>query len=95
MLAGQEVPEEERYDGYLQLENGVGMLRLLFEEFTEGYKSLTGDERQEELSIATGKLAYPYISAMAEKIEEKFPNLEIHVFSIRNDFSENALLCPD
>ena len=50
MLAGQEVPEEERYDGYLQLENGVGMLRLLFEEFTEGYKSLTGDERQEELS---------------------------------------------
>ncbi len=83
---GQEVPEEERYDGYLQLENGVGMLRLLFEEFTEGYKSLTGDERQEELSIATGKLAYPYISAMAEKIEEKFPNLEIHVFSIRNDF---------
>ena len=53
----------------------------LFEEFTEGYKSLTGDERQEELSIATGKLAYPYISAMAEKIEEKFPNLEIHVFS--------------
>ena len=86
LLAGQEVPEEERYDGYLQLENGVGMLRLLFEEFTEGYKSLTGDERQEELSIATGKLAYPYISAMAEKIEEKFPNLEIHVFSIRNDF---------
>ena len=73
LLAGQEVPEEERYDGYLQLENGVGMLRLLFEEFTEGYKSLTGDERQEELSIATGKLAYPYISAMAEKIEEKFP----------------------
>lgn len=52
----------------------------------KGIKALTGDERQEELSIATGKLAYPYISAMAEKIEEKFPNLEIHVFSIRNDF---------
>ena len=86
ITAGRDFPEEERYDGYLQLENGVGMLRLLFEEFTEGYKSLTGDERQEELSIATGKLAYPYISAMAEKIEEKFPNLEIHVFSIRNDF---------
>ena len=86
ITAGRDFPEEERYDGYLQLENGVGMLRLLFEEFTEGYKSLTGDERQEELSIATGKLAYPYISARAEKIEEKFPNLEIHVFSIRNDF---------
>ena len=27
------LPEEERYDGYIQLENGVGMLRLLITEF--------------------------------------------------------------
>lgn len=86
LLAGQEVPEEERYDGYLQLENGVGMLRLLFEEFTEGYKSLTGDERQEELSIATGKLAYPYIRRYADKVNEKFPHIEIQGYEIRNDF---------
>ena len=39
ITAGRDFPEEERYDGYLQLENGVGMLRLLFEEFTEGYKN--------------------------------------------------------
>ncbi len=32
LLAGRNLPEEERYDGYLQLENGVGMLRLLQEE---------------------------------------------------------------
>ncbi len=48
MLAGEEVPEEERYDGYLQLENGVGNAAA-FEEFEEGHKKLTGDdERQEE-----------------------------------------------
>ena len=35
ILAEQELPEEERYDGYLQLENGVGMLRLLINEFEE------------------------------------------------------------
>ncbi len=35
ILAEQELPEEERYDGYLQLENGVGMLRLLLNEFEE------------------------------------------------------------
>ena len=29
ILAGREFPEEERYDGYIQLENGVGMMRLL------------------------------------------------------------------
>ncbi len=86
LLAGEEVPEEERYDGYLQLENGVGMLRLLFNEFAEGFEALTGDERQEELSIATGKLAYPYLCKMAEEITEKFPGKCIHVYCIRNDF---------
>ena len=35
ILAGLPLPEEERYDGYLQLENGVGMLRLLEEEVQE------------------------------------------------------------
>lgn len=33
ITAGREMPEEERYDGYQQIENGVGMTRLLYEEF--------------------------------------------------------------
>lgn len=36
LLAGRELPKEDSYDGYLQLENGVGMLRLLKTEFAEG-----------------------------------------------------------
>lgn len=86
LLAEKDVPEEERYDGYLQLENGVGMLRLLLNEFEEGYEALTGDGRREELSLATGKLAYPYLCRMGQKMEEKFPNLKMHVYCIRNDF---------
>ncbi len=86
LLAEEDVPEEERYDGYLQLENGVGMLRLLLNEFEEGYEALTGDGRREELSLATGKLAYPYLCRMGRKMEEKFPNLKMHVYCIRNDF---------
>ena len=35
ILAGRELPEEESYDGYPQLENGVGMIRLLVDEFTQ------------------------------------------------------------
>ena len=35
LLAGEPLPEAETYDGYLQLENGVGMLRLLMDEFDE------------------------------------------------------------
>ena len=86
ILAGEEMPEEERYDGYLQLENGVGMLRLLENEFEEAYEKVDGDDRDRELSIATGFLAYPYIQKMASRIEEKYFNTQIHVYPIRNDF---------
>ena len=86
LLAEEEVPEEERYDGYLQLENGVGMLRLLFNEFDERLAEMKGDDRIRELSAATGELAFPYIKRMAERIEEKYPGVKIHVYCIRNDF---------
>ena len=86
LLAEEEVPGEEQYDGYLQLENGVGMLRLLLNEFEEGYAKLETAAVQGEISIATGKLAYPYIRRMAERMEEKYPGLCIHVYQIRNDF---------
>ncbi len=86
ILAEEELPEEERYDGYLQLENGVGMLRLLMNEFEEGYERLNGDEKDREVSIATGFLAYPYIQRMADRIVEKYPKSKLHVYGIRNDF---------
>ena len=61
LLAERELPEEERYDGYLQLENGVGMLRLLETEVEEALEQREGDERKLELSFATGRLAYGFI----------------------------------
>lgn len=86
LLAEMEVPEEERYDGYLQLENGVGMMRLLLNEFEEGFQKLAGDDKERHTSLATGKLAYPFIKRMAERLTEKYPNLDMHVYCIRNDF---------
>lgn len=89
ILAERELPEEETYDGYLQLENGVGMLRLMLDEFEEGLDRVKEDIKEtgiEELSIATGHLAYPYIKRMAEAVMEVFPQKIIHVYDIRNDF---------
>ena len=86
ILAEREMPEEERYDGYLQLENGVGMLRLLINEFKDAYVEMEGDDRQMELSMATGLLAYPYLKQMIEKLQEKYPNVKVHLYPIRNDF---------
>ena len=86
ILAEREMPEEERYDGYMQLENGVGMLRLLMNEFDEALADLEGDDCKVEVSIATGKLAYPYLQRMIEKLQMKFPNVKVHLYWIRNDF---------
>ena len=86
ILAEEEVPEEERYDGYLQLENGVGMLRLLQNEFEEEFDTLVGDDRRREISLATGVLAYPYLKRMVERLQTKYPNITVHLYKIINNF---------
>lgn len=86
MLAEEELPGEERYDGYLQLENGVGMLRLLSDEFEEEYEKLSGDDKVRKVSVATGKLAYPFICRFAERLMEKYPGTKIRVHGIENKY---------
>lgn len=94
IMAGRDFPEENRYDGYLQIENGVGMMRSFINEF---YKALHNIKRRKDynslsnniknkLTIATGKLAYAAINDFAKKITEAFPHIEINVVCIRNDF---------
>ena len=73
-------------EDYLQLENGVGMVRLLQEEVEEYLDGLKGDDGERRLSIATGQLAYPYIKQLIGKVQEKYPNLMAYVYEIRNDF---------
>ena len=87
LLAERELPQEDNYDGYIQLENGVGMLRLLHEEFTEALADVPGDSGLEkEVSIATGRLAAPFLEELVGKLEEKYPHVRVHVYPIRNDF---------
>lgn len=90
ILAQEELPAEENYDGYLQLENGVGMLRLLINEFKaaleEAVKLKEQFHKRKTVSLATGRLAYPYLKEMAAQMMKEFPGLIIQVFAIRNDF---------
>ena len=86
ILAGEELPEAERYDGYPQLENGVGMLRLMTEEVEAALADLPGDGRKEEISMATGLLAQDYMKKFAGRIREKYPNITVHIYPIVNDF---------
>lgn len=86
ILAGRSLPEEGRYDGYIQLENGIGMLRLLTTEVEEALKEVEDDGIIDEASIATGLLAYPYIRGYAGWVRDRFPGRTIHVYPITNEF---------
>lgn len=86
ILAEKELPMEESYDGYLQLENGVGMLRLLGIEVEKALDERAGDDRTVRGTIATGKLAAPFMERFVKMIQEKYPNVEICVQTIKNRF---------
>ncbi len=95
LLAEEELPDGAQYDGYIQLENGVGMIRLLLDEFREALDKETAVCLQAEniirpqvqkLSVATGKLAAPFITMLAQEFMQLHPEKQIEVFPIRNDF---------
>ncbi len=86
LLAEEELPKEDSYDGYLQLENGVGMLRLLETEFHDALEGKAGDEVPRKVSIATGKLAAPTLCKLMEEVTLKYTNTEILVYDITNEF---------
>ena len=64
------------------------MRRLLLEEFAESLEEAKQKEHNlaRNISLATGKLAYPYICQMANQLMEAFEGLKIQVYSIRNEF---------
>ena len=90
LKAGRPLPDEAYYEGYPQIENGVGMLRALEEEFSfavEDEKSILSlCKKERSISIATGVAAYPYISSIAARMERIFSNLHINVYKITNKF---------
>ena len=86
ILAGEELPEEENYDGYLQYENGVGMVRFLLDAVADKLQELPGDERERTVSIVTGKLMEPFLKEIVKDIQKKYPNVEVYVHGIRNEF---------
>ncbi len=80
------LPNSDYYEGYPQLENGVGMLTLMEEEFFEYFDTIEGDNIERNYSVATAKLAYPFIKKLCDKICEKFTNTKINVYEITNYF---------
>jgi putative radical SAM enzyme (TIGR03279 family) len=94
IMAERDFPEEERYDGYIQLENGVGMMRLLREEFEEALEKVTHGVKyhvqkhklKRTITVATGLLAFSTLQDFASALMQAYHGLTIQVNPIRNDF---------
>ncbi|MCR5429785.1 MAG: DUF512 domain-containing protein [Eubacterium sp.] len=86
MMSNTPIPDEDYYDGYPQIENGVGMTRSYLNEFYDYLDSLEGDDRVRDVSVVTGVLFYNCSLEMADAINKKFPNVNIRVYKIINDF---------
>lgn len=87
LKAGLDIPSPEYYEDFSQIENGVGMIASMLEEFEYALEDLTeAPKLPREVSVATGNAAYKFISSLSERLEDKFDGLKIHVYNIDNDF---------
>ncbi len=86
LLSKREMPSSDYYEGYPQLENGVGMIRSDSDEFLECLENIGEIEYNREVSIATGFAACEFIETLAKHAMNKYKALRVNVYPIRNDF---------
>lgn len=90
LKAGRQLPDEEYYDGYPQIENGVGLLRSFTEDFAYAYDEIEGIDpglsSVRKVTVATGVAAYPMLLELSERLMRRNHNLKIEVKRIINHF---------
>ena len=84
--ADLDIPPEEYYEDYLQIENGVGLWKSLESEFFDALKDSETDGKEKKLSIATGVAAFPLIKSLCDAMMKKHKNIKVYVYEIINDF---------
>ncbi len=87
LLSGYPIPPYSFYEGFMQLENGVGMWRLLYDEFMQALEEVEEEPATPiRADIATGVLAAPLIQELMQAVQTRFPNSVLHVHKIENEF---------
>ena len=88
LLAGRDLPEEAYFEEFTQLDNGVGMLRLLSEEFRRALDLMEPEEMEgaTPFTIATGVSAAPFLERLVDMARAKCGTIKGRVQAIRNDF---------
>ena len=86
LKAGREIPDADYYEGYPQLENGVGMIRSFDEDFALGEEDAEVSDKPRTVSIATGVAAYPKMQEYATRVKKTRPQMQTKVYKIINHF---------
>ena len=86
LKAGRPLPKADRYEDFPQLENGVGMLSLLTEEFMDALERAEDTQTPRRVSLATGVAAAPFLREMLDAAGKKWHNLRYNIFPIQNEF---------
>ena len=80
------LPGEDFYEGYVQLENGVGMLRSLMEEFRSGLRLSERPAGKRRAALVTGVSCAPFLRELLGELRARYPEVEGAVYPIVNDF---------
>lgn len=96
--AQKDIPPAEDYEEFPQIENGVGMIASMRDEFREAMETFDPSEvRCRNVSIATGKASGQFIREMAEELMRR-ADINVMVYEIENtvfgkEITVSGLLC--
>ena len=86
LRAGRPLPQAEYYEGYRQLENGVGLMRSLEDDFLAGLATVDVPARFSPFTIAAGTAAAPFLRGLVQRAMGDYPGLRGQVIAVENDF---------
>ena len=86
LRAGRPLPQAEYYEGYRQLENGVGLMRSLEDDFLAGLATVDVPVRFSPFTISTGTAAAPFLRGLVQRAQADYPGLRGQVIAVENDF---------
>ena len=90
LTAGLPLPDDEFYEEHTQLENGVGMIRLLETEFNAALKLSDGCDGV-PFSIACGSSVAPFFEKLIDAAKRRYSSFDGRVYAIENDFFGHSI----
>lgn len=84
LAAGHEIPSYESYDGFPQLENGIGLVRNFLADWEQEQVPMDGYSVPHTIDVVCGVSAEKILKPLLDKFV--IPNLTIRVIAVENKF---------